>query len=635
MTLDSSSPPDVDIGELIAAVHDRLASNHCLRRRLPGEGTLRLDRQLPFLCVYRRPEQGDDAGTSELVTTEAAYIVANGSEMHATALNDVCEAVVGTLQEHFGLVLLLEIWAMQDEPSAGPSAAPSDPMFEIVAPAGAPMPATVSALASGLESIAIDGHAATVTVSQSARVAPPDMPPLLADSARPPPSCVLLGLAVRPVYRSRSGTQLYPLVLQRLRTQLSPAIRRAVLAFAGRAPIPFVTNIDALGPSTLSRKARLVDQQLCEVSETFDFVLQATPVNAEQAWREFCEGGFAIEPTFYYRPLPYDPALLKRRLFEIPVEDIEDPTLAHLFSQKQDELDRQLSALRDLDTPNFLYDSLQLYGEPDGELVALAAAILAERRISEFADDMLGVAEVAAQAREEIEHYHSRKATFSARVEVRDDIVASLMVTQGQLLISKSIRISRRRLEPLLHHEVGTHLLTYFNGRDQPLRQFYTGLAGAEGLQEGLAVLAEHLTGGLTRSRLRTLAARVTAAASLLAGRSFRETFHLLHDERGLASRTAFVTTLRAFRGGGLTKDVIYLRGARDLLRYLHAGHDLEPLYTGKLALEHVPFVQELRRRGIAQAPSLLPRYWGDPRYQARFDAVRMLGVEDLMDSAL
>ena len=635
MNPDSSPPPEVDIADLIAVIRDRLASNRCLRRRLPGEGTLRLDRQLPFLCVYRRPERGDDPGTSELVTTEAAYIVADGGDGNAAALNDVCDAVVGTLQEHFGVVLLLEIWAMQDEPQGSHSMAHSAPIFEIVVPAGTPMPSTVSGFAAALETIAVDGHRATVTVSQNARVAPPGMSPLLKSSGSQPMSCVLLGLAVRPVYRSCSGQQLYPLVLQRLRTQLSPAIRRAVLAFTGRDAIPFATNIDALGPSALSRKARLVDQQLCEISETFDFVLQVTPVNADDAWSEFRDGGFADEPTFYYRPLPYDPALLKRRLFEIPIEDIEDPTLAHLFSQKQDELDRQLSGLRDLDTPNFLYDSLQLYGEPDGELVALAAAILAKRNLPEFADDMIGVAEVAAQAREEIEHYHSRKATFNARVEVRDDIVASLMVTQGQLLISKSIRISQQRLEPLLHHEVGTHLLTYFNGRDQPLRQFYTGLAGAEELQEGLAVLAEHLTGGLTRGRLRNLAARVMAAETLIEGRSFRETFHLLHDEQGLAARTAFVTTLRAYRGGGLTKDVIYLRGARDLLQYLCAGHDLEPLYSGKLALEHIPFVQELRRRGIAQAPSLLPRFWGDPRYQARFDAVRMQNVEDLMESAL
>jgi uncharacterized protein (TIGR02421 family) len=446
---------------------------------------------------------------------------------------------------------------------------------------------------------------------------------------------VVLGLAVHPIYRAPGGIPLYPLILQRLRTQLSRALRLAVLAFSGRDPAPFATNVDALGPTTLSRTARLVDQQLCEISETFDFVLQATPVNAEPAWREFRDGGCTAEPTFYYRPLPYDPALLKRRLFEIPMEDIEDPTLGHLFSQKQDELDRQLSGLRDLETPNFLYDSLQLYGEPDEALVTLATEILGVRPLPEGADDLVGVDEVAAQAREEIEYYHSRKASFNARVQVRDDIAAGLMVAHDTMLIAESICIDRRRLEPLLHHEVGTHLLTYFNGRDQPLRQFYAGLAGAEGLQEGLAVLAEHLTGGLTASRMRTLAARVIAVRSLLSGDTFTETFHLLLAESNLAARSAFITTLRAFRGGGLTKDIIYLRGARDLLQYLRAGHDLEPLFSGKLALEHVPFVQELRRRGVAQPPSLLPRYWEHPRCRVRLDAVKMQSVADLMEGAL
>lgn len=632
--LNPTAAPEPDVAQLTTAIRDRLSANRPLRRGLPGGGTLRIDRQLPFLCVYRRPRDSHDLGTSELVTTEAAYLVADGAASHAEAVARICREVLVSLKEHFGIVLVLEVWALPDDPPPR-SAGPAIPRFEVVIPDRESLPTTIAAFTAALESVSMDGQRASVTVRSDDDVAPPGLPPLLERAAGNAIPIVVLGLAVGPVFRAPGGEPLYPLVLQRLRTQLSRALRQAVLAFAGRDAAPFATSVDALGPSTLSRTARLVDQQLCEISESFDFVLQATPVNAESAWQEFLRGGCTARPTFYYRPLPYDPALLKRRLYEIPIEDIEDPTLGHLFSQKQDELDRQLSGLRDLETPDFQYDSLQLYGEPDEELTALADRILATRARREDADDMANLDEVVARAREEIDYYHSRQASFSARVEVRDDIAAGLMVAQGTLLIAESISIARRRLEPLLHHEVGTHLLTYFNGRNQPLRQFYAGLAGAEGLQEGLAVLAEHLTGGLTRGRLRTLAARVIAVHSLLAGRTFVETYRLLHDEHDLAARTAFVTTLRAFRGGGLTKDIIYLRGARDLLQYLRAGHDLEPLFSGKLALEHVPFVQELRRRGVAVPPSLLPRYWEHPRCRDRLEAVRMQGVADLMEGAL
>ena len=43
----------------------------------------------------------------------------------------------------------------------------------------------------------------------------------------------------------------------------------------------------------------------------------------------------------------------------------------------------------------------------------------------------------------------------------------------------------------LLAHEVGTHIVTYVNGKAQPFRQLYAGLAGYEAFQEGIAVLAE------------------------------------------------------------------------------------------------------------------------------------------------
>ena len=48
-----------------AAVRDRLARNLRIRRNLPHGGRLRIDRQLPFLCIYRFPTEGDDPGTSD------------------------------------------------------------------------------------------------------------------------------------------------------------------------------------------------------------------------------------------------------------------------------------------------------------------------------------------------------------------------------------------------------------------------------------------------------------------------------------------------------------------------------------------------------------------------------------------
>jgi hypothetical protein len=95
------------------------------------------------------------------------------------------------------------------------------------------------------------------------------------------------------------------------------------------------------------------------------------------------------------------------------------------------------------------------------------------------------------------------------------------------------------------------------------------------------------------------------------------------------------VTTLRAYRAGGLTKDVIYLRGFRDLHNHIAQGHDIEPLYVGKVGLHHFPYLQEMRRRGIIDAPSVLPRFWAHEPFRKRLEECRRLSFLELLESCL
>jgi len=441
------------------------------------------------------------------------------------------------------------------------------------------------------------------------------------------------------VYRDVNTGAVFPVVLRSLRRQLAGALRKGIFAFTGKRTDQGVAHYQALGPSALVKAARLVDQMLAETSQAFDFVLQTVPLNSATACEEFQAGGCRAEPVFYYRPLPHDPAALKRQLYEVPIDRIEDVTLIHLFAEKQDHLDRQLTALKNINAPPFFYDSLQLYGKPDDELVQLARGILARldgigpSRDGAVGDETLHTAEIIAAAREQIDYYHERLPAFVATIQERRDLASTMMVAQDRLLVSNPAAVSRRVLLPLLHHEVGTHLLTYFNGRQQPFQQMFAGFAGYEELQEGLAVLAEYLAGGLTPTRLRTLACRVLAVRALVEGRSFVETYHLLHDDHRLAPRSAFMTTLRVFRGGGLTKDAIYLRGLKELLAYLSQGHDLAPLYVGKIALAHVPLVQELRRRGIVGPPAILPSVLDDTDANVRLERCRCGSLLELVES--
>jgi len=74
--------------------------------------------------------------------------------------------------------------------------------------------------------------------------------------------------------------------------------------------------------------------------------------------------------------------------------------------------------------------------------------------------------------------------------------------------------------------------------------------------------------------RLKELAYRVIAADSLAKGYSFANTFDLLHNQYKVQRDIAFTITLRVFRGGGFTKDHLYLSGLKKVYQYTQNDGD-------------------------------------------------------------
>jgi uncharacterized protein (TIGR02421 family) len=367
-----------------------------------------------------------------------------------------------------------------------------------------------------------------------------------------------------------------------------------------------------------------IDRQLAAVSNQFDYLLQLTPVNANGAWKRFQRDRFQRVPEFHYRPLPVDPALLKRQLYRIPIERVEDPALQRLFQEKQEELELKLTMLRDRDTPRFLHESLQLFGGVRDSLLQLAQDLLSRLPGKGDGDKgrMLDAAAFAKLVEAECERYRQSCPEFKARAQVSGE-VSGLIVSRGKLMINSDLSLPPSRVEALLAHEVGTHLLTYYNGRMQPFQQLYSGLAGYEELQEGLAVLAEYVVGGLSRGRMRQLAARVVAVRQRIDGASFVETFRWLDRDCGFTQRAAYNIAMRVHRGGGLTKDAVYLRGLAAILRYVQKGGDLTPLFVGKMAVEHIPIIKELQYRKVLTPAPIVPHYLQDAAAVERLELLR------------
>jgi uncharacterized protein (TIGR02421 family) len=435
----------------------------------------------------------------------------------------------------------------------------------------------------------------------------------------------LLGLEIDPIYQNAETEEIYPLVLRKLHRGISRAIKMGLFAFSHHKTTHRPANYQALGRRAVVKAVWEVDKNLAQISSMYDLLLNITPINIEQAWNQFKKYRFERPPVFYYRPIPADPIILKKQLYQIPIDEIEDPTLAFLFREKQIEIERELSMLRDRGTRNFFYTSLQLFGSVEKDLAELASQILtkiAPHRHESHGKSKIDAKLFAQHASEELRYYRQKMPDLSSRIEIRNDI-SGLMVSRGNLLIGKQLRVPLSRVEALIQHEMGTHILTYFNGKVQPLHQLYIGLAGYDELQEGLAVLAEYLVGGLSLPRLRLLAARVYAAKVMIEGASFIETYRDLCHTYGFAQRTAYTITARIFRSGGLTKDAVYLRGLDNILKYLTNGGSIDTLFVGKISAWHVPIIKELKSRQILKPAPLRPRYLEKPETKMRLDTLK------------
>jgi uncharacterized protein (TIGR02421 family) len=377
--------------------------------------------------------------------------------------------------------------------------------------------------------------------------------------------------------------------------------------------------------------ALAVDARLTEIERKLNLLLNVTPTNGAEAWTDFERSGFESVPTLQSRPLDFEPDLLKRDLYNVEIERVEDPALNSLFRAKRDEIARQITLLEDRGTSRFRYGALQLYGEPGESLIATAHSLLELIDPQPITASSVTATAFAEAARAELESYRSSYPGFPVALEVRDD-VADLMVSFGRLLIPATAAFREDRVEPLIQHEVGTHVLTYRNGDSQPLTLLAVGLPSYEETQEGLAVLAEYVVGGLDPRRMRVLAARVVAASMMLADADFIEIFKHLTDDHGFAPRTAWSVTSRATYGGGSTKDIIYLRGIERVLGYFAEGRGIDPLLAGKLSLDHVPLVEDLIQQGVLEPPWARPRWLSAPGAEERLERVRAgMSAADLL----
>ncbi len=579
----------------------RLASDEPLMITLPGGETIYIARAVPFLTLYRYNTQ-DQAYA--LHAEETAYCIVGKEDEAPGDFMEFLEGLLRHLSDRFGGVLLLEIWVNEGN---------SDPVLTVHAPPGHP-PALSRELLTHLGQLKSEGASRAVELSVGPRATVAGPPPIFSERLLKRQDILLLGIEIGAFFLDEHGRP-FPVVLRNFRENLHTALRRTFFDFVRLQTTYNASHFDQLGNHRVSELVWEIDRKLVEISTSFPFLMLVTATNDDEAFEAFSEGGYRNEPTFHYRFLPVDPEALKRDLFNLPIDRVKDATLAFILRDKRDETFRMLDMLANRGNENFRYGSMLVFGGVDDDLLAIANSLLTVLPPTKTDSDepMLGAQEFLAECESEFTYIQQQYPVSEPHAVIREDL-SGLMVSQGVLHIGHRLRVPQRRVGALIQHEIGTHVLTYWNGRAQPLTLLHSGTPGYEDLQEGLAVLGEWFVDGLTPARLRNLAARVVGIAHMLRGNTFSSTFSLLHEQHGIPARTAFYTTARIYRGGGFTKDAVYLRGLVELLDYLSRGGELEPLFVGKLRLNYVPLLDELTQRGILKRPPLMPRYFLEDR---------------------
>lgn len=589
--------------EIVATLDQRMSVD------LAAEGgRLTMEQPHPFLCLYRQAPDRADAGTADLLFGQASFAIAPPAGSATAGFAATVEAVLAHLAKTFGSALLVELWSL-DQPVADAGQSLTI-QFEIRSTAGTSADVFVEALERALLMESWPGAGPTILEKVARSPHPPGRRGIIPAARSRSMALVMVSLGVSPIYRDPETGALLPSILSEIKSSFGRALKKALYAFCHASSVHRPAHYHELGRTRLMENTLGIDRSLGTISDAFDPLLFASPVNTDTAWNAFRAGHCDKPPQFNYRPLPVDPSALKRDLFAIPIDRVEDPTLHCFFASKREELDRQITLMADRETERFVLTSQQIYGTPDATLIALAEEILdalPPHARDDRSTDAIDAETFAEAARAELDSYGMDRSMVS----VRDDI-PGIMVSQGRLLIARHATIPRRRIRPTLDHEVGVHMLTYHNGRQQPLTQLRLGMAGYEELQEGLAVFAEYCSGGLTVPRWRQIAGRVVAAASLVDGGDFIDTFRLLNHRRGFSQRAAFMMAMRTHRGGGLTKDVVYLRGLTLLINHLATGGEIAPLLVGKIAFHLTHITEELRWRGIIKPPAVYPEIFSE-----------------------
>ena len=346
----------------------------------------------------------------------------------------------------------------------------------------------------------------------------------------------------------------------------------------------------------------------------------------------------AVDAEYYTQnPLPYNSHEKIQEFREIHRDAQHQlgqySAITRLIRRQCDEYVRAVEMLSARGTPLFAALSGELYGNasdvfyPGGprlsEMGDLLFDILTNLGV-QLTTDENSITYEADQAREILQKRLDGYFTnHQVRVMINDKIVSDASAGADKIKLSKNVRFSEQELNCLEVHEGWVHVGTTFNGASQPYCYFLSkGSPSCSVLQEGLAVLTEVVTFSAYPGRLLKIMNRVIALDKISNGADFLDIYNYF-QECGCSELQSYNQSARVFRGstptgGPFTKDLSYAKGLvliYNFMKFVISKHrvDMVPLlFTGKITLEDIPLLMELKQEGLLIDPMYLPPQFRD-----------------------
>lgn len=343
----------------------------------------------------------------------------------------------------------------------------------------------------------------------------------------------------------------------------------------------------------------------------------------------------AVDRAYYQsHPLPFD-AHEKQEEFRLILRDTQNQlgqysSITRLVRRQCEEYSRAAQMLSARGTPAFSELAMELYGSPDDVFYA-GGPRLCEMGTLLF--DVLSGLNVQLQSQADVKRFTPQEAQDilqtklshffdkhpgKVTVMVSDDMIADAAAGADNIKISQHAMFSERDLRYLEVHEGWVHVGTTLNGAAQKYCSFLSkGSPSSSVIQEGLAVITEIVTFSSYPGRMLKITNRVIALEKVRQGADFIDIYRYLLD-CGLSEDESYNHTVRVFRGstpngGPFTKDLSYAKGLVLIYNYIRFAisegriDTLPLLFTGKLVLDDLPLLAELKAHGILTDPVYLP----------------------------